>query len=110
MAIKVAKKIKRTIVEMKETKPVGVSTLPPDEYKEEIDPKELVLDENGKLIISVQRGGEFGLPFVDIRYFATTERFTGFTKKGVNFPLEYLLDLMDLLREVSDECDEKGLE
>ena len=115
MAIKVARKIKRTFVEPEQKKTVGKTSksegrLPPDEYKDEIEPKEIVLDENGKLIISVKRGGEYGLPCVDIRHYVTTERFTGFTKKGVNFPLELLLELVDTLREVSDECDRKGLE
>ena len=115
MAIKVARKIKRTCVEPEQKKTVEKTSksegrLPSDEYKDEIEPKEIVLDENGKLIISVKRGGEYGLPCVDIRHYVTTERFTGFTRKGVNFPLELLLELVDTLREVSDECDRKGLE
>ena len=114
MAIKIAHKIKRTPIE--ETPPKVEKTkkearpLPSDDYKDEIDPKEIVLDESGKLIVSVKRGGEYGLPGVDIRHYVTTERYTGFTKKGVNFPLEFLLELVDLLREVSDECESKGLE
>lgn len=115
MAIKVARKIKRTLVEPEQKKTVEKTSksegrLPSDEYKDEIEPKEIVLDENGKLVISVKRGGEYGLPCVDIRHYVTTERFTGFTRKGVNFPLELLLELVDTLREVSDECDRKGLE
>lgn len=109
--IKVARKIIRTVAEEKvpEKKTEG-SKLPPDDYKEEIEPKELILDDNNKLIISVKRGGDYGLPFVDIRHYVTTERYTGFTKKGINFPLEFLLDLIELCREASDECEEKGLE
>lgn len=114
MAIKVARKIKRTFVEPEQKTVEKTSksegSLPSDEYKDEIEPKEIVLDENGKLVISVKRGGEYGLPCVDIRHYVTTERFTGFTRKGVNFPLELLLELVDTLREVSDECDRKGLE
>ena len=117
MAIKVARKIQRTpIVEKapepkkEEKKAKQPEKLPPDDYKDEVTPREIVLDETGKLVISVKRGGDYGLPHVDIRHFVTTERFTGFTKKGVNFPLEFLYELMDLLKEVSDECDRKGLE
>lgn len=119
MAIKVARKIQRTPITedkpevKKEEKKKSEKTekqLPPDEYKDEIEPKEIVLDETGKLVISVKRGGDYGLPHVDIRHYVTTERFTGFTKKGVNFPLEFLLELLDMLQEVSDECDRKGLE
>lgn len=85
------------------------NTLPSDEYKDEIPPKEIVLSKDGKLVISVKRGGPDGLPRVDIRFFATTEVYTGFTKKGVNFDLEYLPDLLDILSSVSEETDEKGL-
>lgn len=80
-----------------------------DEYKDLITPVELPLDENGKLVISVKRGGEYGLPKVDIRFYATTEIYTGFTKKGVNFNLNKLLDLTALLMEVEDKCDAKEL-
>mgnify|MGYP003297726158 CR=1 FL=1 len=117
MAIKVARKIQRTpIVEKapepkkEEKKEKSRLELLPDDYKDEVTPREIILDETGKLVISVKRGGDYGLPHVDIRHFVTTERFTGFTKKGVNFPLEFLYELMDLLHEVSDECDRKGLE
>ena len=114
MAIKVARKIQRTPIVEKAPEPKKeekkVEKLPPDDYKDEVTPREILLDETGKLIISVKRGGDYGLPHVDIRHFVTTERFTGFTKKGVNFPLEFLYELMDLLKEVSDECDRKGLE
>lgn len=114
MAIKVARKIQRTPIVEKAPEPKKeekqTPKLPPDDYKDEIEPKEIKLDETGKLVISVKRGGDYGLPHVDIRHFVTTERFTGFTKKGVNFPLEFLYELMDLLKDVSDECDRKGLE
>ena len=114
MAIKVARKIQRTPIVEKKPEPKKEEKkhreLPPDEYKDEVTPREIEIDENGKLVISVKRGGDLGLPHVDIRHFVTTERYTGFTKKGVNFPLEFLYELMDLLKEVSDECDRKGLE
>lgn len=115
MAIKVARKIKRTPIVEKAPEPVKEEKvqhrqLPPDDYKDEIEPREIVLSEEGKLVISVKRGGEYGLPHVDVRHFVTTDRYTGFTKKGINFPLEFLYELLDLLNEVSEECDKKGLE
>lgn len=97
------------VVEEKPRKNTKGNKLPPDEYRDEIPPKEIVLDDNGKLVISVKRGGEYGLPRVDIRFYATTEVYTGFTKKGVNFDLNYLPDLLEILNDVSDEVDEKGL-
>ncbi|MBR5199696.1 MAG: hypothetical protein IKW20_07720 [Bacteroidales bacterium] len=113
MAIKVARKIQRTPIVEKTPEPKVEKkkvTFDDEDYEDEIPPKELPIDETGKLVISVKRGGEYGLPHVDIRHYVTSERFTGFTKKGINFPLEFLFELMDLLRDVSDECDRKGLE
>ena len=115
MAIKVARKIQRTPIEEKKPEPPKKvekqhKTHPPDEDTDEINPKELVLEDTNKLVISVKRGGDYGLPHVEIRHFVTTDRFTGFTRKGVNFPLEFLYELLDTLHEVSDECDRKGLE
>ena len=112
MAIKVARKIQRTpiIEEVPKKEEKSAPALPPDDYKDEIEPKEILIDENGKLVISVKRGGEYGLPHVDVRHYVTTERYTGFTRKGINFPLEILLELIDSLKDALDECERKGLE
>lgn len=81
----------------------------PDEYKDLITPIDIPLDENGKLVISVKRGGVYGLPKVDIRFYATTEIYTGFTKKGVNFDLDKLPELNTLLAEVEEKCSDLDL-
>lgn len=83
--------------------------LPPDAYKDEITPLELEVDETRKFVLSVKRGGEFGLPMCDVRQYQTTELYTGFTKKGINFPLELLPDLIELLQEVYNASEEKEL-
>lgn len=83
--------------------------LPADVYKDEIEPIDLEIDETRKFVISVKRGGEFGLPMCDVRQYQTTELYTGFTKKGVNFPIELLPDLIELLQVAYSECEEKGL-
>ena len=83
--------------------------LPPDAYKDEIEPIDLVVDETRKFVLSVKRGGEFGLPMCDVRQYQTTELYTGFTKKGINFPVELLPDLIELLQVVYGECEEKEL-
>lgn len=83
--------------------------LPPDVYKDEIEPIEIEIDETRKFIISVKRGGEFGLPMCDVRQYQTTDLYTGFTKKGINFPIELLPDLIELLQVAYGECEEKNL-
>ena len=55
--------------------------LPPDTYKPLMEPQDLVLDESRKFVCSIQRGGEDGLPCVDVRTFQTTEAYTGFTRE-----------------------------
>lgn len=84
-------------------------TLPSDTYAPLMDATELVVDESRKFVINVQRGGEDGLPCVDIRTFQTTEAYTGFTRKGINFPLEILPDLIRVLEDTSDRADKKRL-
>lgn len=93
----------------KTTKEKKTNKLPPDVYKDEIDPIDLVIDESRKFVLSVKRGGELGLPMCDIRQYQTTETYTGFTKKGINFPVEFLPDLIELLHVVYGECEEKEL-
>lgn len=101
--------LSKTVTKQKEQEKKK-KTLPPDTYKDEIEPIEVVIDESRKFIFSVKRGGEFGLPCVDFRQYSTTEAYTGFTKKGVNFPLEYLCDIIDALQSVQESCEEKGIQ
>ena len=83
--------------------------LPADVYKDEIEPIDLEIDETRKFVISVKRGGEFGLPMCDVRQYQTTELYTGFTKKGINFPVEFIPDLIEHLQVAYGECEEKSL-
>ena len=59
--------------------------------------------------VSVKREPDLGLPCADIRQFMTTEKYTGFTKKGINFPIELLPDLIEELEKLYEKCEEKGL-
>lgn len=86
------------------------NTLPPDTYQDEIEPKRLKIDDNTELVFSVKRGGELGLPRVDIRQYVKTENYEGFTKKGINFALEYLYDFIDICNDVNEECDKANIE
>ena len=86
------------------------NTLPPDTYKDEIEPKRISIDDGIDLVFSVKRGGENGLPRVDVRQYVKTDNYEGFTKKGINFSLEYLYDIIDILNDVNEECSAKGLD
>ena len=103
--------LKNTVETPKKTpeKKEKKQNLPPDVCKDEIEPIDIEVDETRKFVISVKRGGEFGLPMCDIRQYQTTELYTGFTKKGINFPIELLPDLIELLQVAYGECEEKKL-
>lgn len=83
--------------------------LPSDTYEPLMEKHEIEVDDSRKFVVNVQRGGEFGLPCVDIRTYQTTEAFTGFTRKGINFPLDLLPDLIQVLEEVADAAEERKL-
>ena len=107
-----AEPVKENKTKTKETaeKKDKKSKLPPDAYKDEVTPLELYIDETMKLVFTVKRGGDLGLPRVDIRQFVTTDTYQGFTKKGINFPLEFLLDFIETVDRLNTECDEAGLD
>lgn len=95
--------------EKKPKRKSGKNSLPSDEYRDLVKPAEIVLSDSGKLVISLKRGGELGLPRCDIRFFATTDVYTGFTKSGVNFDLDKLPELKAILCDMIEEADSMGL-
>ena len=82
----------------------------PDEYKDCIEKKELQLNETTKLVFSVRRkDDDLGLPWVDVRIYVNSPEYTGFTKKGISFPLERLEEFQEVIEKIDSECDEKGV-
>ena len=119
------KPIKKKLVveepkEVKEPKKKSSSgnKLPSDSYKPLLPPKRILVREfpqknttkMGKLYveISVKRYGEdeVNAPEVYLQMYQETDFYTGYRKGGSHFPLESLYDIIDLLTEVSEECDE----
>ena len=81
----------------------------PDEYRDEIEKKVIKVSDNMKIVFSVRRAGEDGLPYVDIRTYIETDNYTGPTKKGISFPLEMLEDFIETINKVNEECEEKNI-
>ena len=118
------KPIKKKLVveepkEVKESKKKSSGNkLPSDSYKPLLPPKRSLVREfpqknttkMGKLYveISVKRYGEdeVNAPEVYLQMYQETDFYTGYRKGGSHFPLESLYDIIDLLTEVSEECDE----
>lgn len=83
--------------------------MPPDHYTPMMPVQEVFIDDARTLKVALQRGGEnandaLGLPCVDIRTFQTTEAYTGYTKKGINIPLDRLPELIEVLQAIDDKA------
>ena len=119
------KPIKKKLVveeEVKEPKKKkSGNKLPSDQYKPLLPPKRILVREfpqknsakMGKLYveISVKRYGEddVNAPEVYLQMYQETDFYTGYRKGGSHFPLESLYDIIDLLSELSEECDEHNI-
>ena len=109
--------VEEEVKEPKKKKSSG-NKLPSDQYKPLLPPKRILVREfpqkntakMGKLYveISVKRYGEdeVNAPEVYIQMYQESDFYTGYRKGGSHFPLESLYDIMDLLSELSEECDE----
>jgi len=84
------------------------NTLPSDEYRNEFEPLELVISKSTKIVFSVARNGDLGLPHFDVRLFATTDRYSGPTKQGINLSVDKLLDFSAIIQDLVDKCDDYG--
>ena len=88
-------------------KPKPVEKLPDDVYKNIGEEKKMVVAVTEKTKISVgikvTRGGDEGLPMIDIREFIESERYTGYTKKGVVVPLSEYPLFLEMLNDVLNQ-------
>lgn len=104
------KKSRATVQEEPAETTRASSKIPPDEYRDEMEPRNIDIDEENRyIVVSVKRGGEFGLPNLDIRYYQTTDVYTGFTRKGISIPLEYIGTMIDTLVGIKEESENKDL-
>lgn len=106
----------------KRKKKKSESVLPSNEYKPLLPPKRILVREFpqknsaelGKLYleVSVKRYGEDleNAPEVYLQMYQESDFYTGYRKGGSHFPLEHLYDIIDLLTDLSEKCDEEGIE
>lgn len=75
------------------------------EYKEVVKPRTINLIEGIDLVFSVSKNKseEDSLPHVDIRTYIESENYTGPTKKGINFSLEHLDEVIKILKDIESE-------
>jgi hypothetical protein len=83
------------------------------EYTNLVEPKELEITDNSKLVFSASQmaGDKDNNVHVDIRTYivnADTSKYSGPTQRGVNFDVEYLDEFIETLKEVSKELKKKN--
>lgn len=72
------------------------------EYIDLIEPVTLELDETASFVFSASKLGEDGQPHVDIRTWVDNERYSGPTKKGINFDIAEIDNIMEILQMIKD--------
>lgn len=79
------------------------------EYKEVIEPRKMNLAEGLDLVFSVSESNSEEGARIDIRTYITSERYTGPTKKGINFPVELIEEFREFLDEIDEALQKKGI-
>ena len=78
------------------------------EYQDVVKARELEIADGIKLVFSVSKTSE-GNPHLDIRTWIESEKYTGPTKKGINFDIESLEEFRGILKEIDSELEKKGI-
>lgn len=78
------------------------------EYKDVVKTREMEIADGIKLVFSVSKTAE-GNPHLDIRTWIESEKYSGPTKKGINFDVEGLEEFRGILEEIDTELDKKGM-
>lgn len=79
------------------------------EYRDLIEPKVMNLSEGLDLVFSVSEAVSDEGARIDIRTYITTERYTGPTKKGINFPVELLEEFKEFINEIDEALQKRGI-
>lgn len=78
------------------------------EYEEMIEPKKMTIADGVDLVFSVSKAKD-GEPHLDIRTYIKNDRYTGPTKKGINFDLENMDEFLEILNSLNEELQKRGI-
>ena len=68
----------------------------------------IIIDDSRQILLRVSKNKVNKKTYLDVREYVTTDRYTGYSRKGVNIPLSKAEDLSDGLRKLLDSLP-KGL-
>lgn len=80
----------------------------PTDFTKLAEERVLRITDGTSLVFSVSKTKE-GNPHVDIRTHVHTDKYSGPTKRGVNFDIEFLEDFRQILEIIDEELAEKGI-
>ena len=80
----------------------------PTDFTKLAEERVLRITDGTSLVFSVSKTKD-GDPHVDIRTHVSTDKYTGPTKRGVNFNIEFLEDFRQILEIIDEELAEKGI-
>lgn len=97
------------------------NTLPEDGYKPIFPPIRIKVREypNAKATFLNKDYLEFKVMHLDddeaptcvfVSLFKESEKYTGYTKKNIHFPISAINDVIETIEELGDKCDEAGIE
>lgn len=79
-----------------------------DDYPDMIDPVEVRVSDDTSIKITIKRGGDFGLPQLEVREWKDTAKFSGYTKRGIAVPCSVLEEFSDAVVKMFDLVEERG--
>lgn len=77
-------------------------------YEDLIPQQKLNIADGIDLVFSVSKA-EDGDPHVDIRTYIQTEKYSGPTKKGINFNIEMLESFREILDAIEEDLQKRGI-
>lgn len=122
MKLKVVKKLELSPENIqKERKSHTVNTLPEDGYKPMFPPIRILVREypNMKATFINKDYLEFKVMRLDddeapacvfISMYRESEKYTGYLKKNIHFPISALGDVFESIEDIADKCEEMGIE
>lgn len=78
-------------------------------YEQLIEERVIEIADGVSLVITASRKDKDSSPHIDVRTYIANDNYSGPTKKGINFDVEWLPDLIEILDEVNNDLEVKGL-
>jgi len=73
-------------------------------YEVLVEGGSLIVTDKNRVVLSLKKGKQSSFA-IDLRHYVTTKKYTGFTKKGVFFPISEVEDIERFRGAINELCD-----